>query len=320
MKMKKILAGMLAATLATAAVSAASAQTVTIVTTAAGGFTNSTGAAIGKVLGDAGGVRAVITPQQSSGLTDINEGIADFGITTIPDVIFAVAGTNDYAANGPQSNLRIVARMTALRGGVFVRADSDIKALADLKGKRMPCEYAAQVSGNPMLEVVRAIADIEVSDLECVPTQNIPGSATLLGEGKIDAMYFAVGSGKVKEVAASIGGVRALPFPKDEASLAKAQSIVPEIYAMLVEANPALDGFAESTYVLTNDLVLFANANVPDAVVKEMTATIYANRAALIEVFPGLDLFDPAQMAKPYGGVTYHPGAEAFYREQKIWP
>lgn len=318
--MKHIVVGVLAATLAMATVSAASAQTYTIVTTAAGGFTNSTGAAIGKVLGDAGGVRAVITPQQSSGLTDINAGLGDFGITTIPDVIFAVSGTKDYADDGPQDNLRIVARMTALRGAVFVRDDSDIKTFADLKGKRMPCEYAAQVSGNPMLEVVRAAAGVEVSDLECVPTQNIPGSATLLSEGKIDAMYFAVGSGKVKEAAANVGGVRALPFPSDEASLKLAKSIVPEIYALLVEANPALDGFAVSTHVLSNDLVLFANANVPNEVVKEVVAAIHANKSTLIEVFPGLSLFVPDQMAKPYSGVSYHAGAEEFYREQKIWP
>lgn len=318
--MKRILVGMFAASLGLAAATTASAQTVTIVTTAPGGFTNSTGAAIGKVLGDAGGVRAVITPQQSSGLTDINAGIADFGITTIPDVIFAVAGTNDYAENGPQSDLRIVARMTALRGAVFVRADSDIKEYADLKGKRMPCEYAAQVSGNPMLEVVRATANITVDDLECVPTQNIPGSATLLSEGKIDAMYFAVGSGRVKEAAASVGGVRALNFPGDDEALGKAQAIVPEIYPMRVEADPALDGFAEATDILVNDLVFFANANVPDAVVKEIVATIHANKATLLEVFPGLALFEPDLMARQYGGVEYHPGAEAFYREQGIWP
>lgn len=318
--MNRILAGMFAASLGLAAATTASAQTVTIVTTAPGGFTNSTGAAIGKVLGDAGGVRAVITPQQSSGLTDINAGIADFGITTIPDVIFAVAGTNDYAENGPQSDLRIVARMTALRGAVFVRADSDIKEYADLKGKRMPCEYAAQVSGNPMLEVVRATANITVDDLECVPTQNIPSSATLLSEGKIDAMYFAVGSGRVKEAAASVGGVRALNFPGDDEALGKAQAIVPEIYPMRVEADPALDGFAEATDILVNDLVFFANANVPDAVVKEIVATIHANKATLLEVFPGLALFEPDLMARQYGGVQYHPGAEAFYREQGIWP
>jgi TRAP transporter TAXI family solute receptor len=318
--MKRILAGILASGLGLTAAAYASAQTVTIVTTAPGGFTNSTGAAIGKVLGDAGGVRAVITPQQSSGLTDINAGIGDFGITTIPDVIFAVAGIKDYAENGPQSNLRIVARMTALRGAVFVRADSDIHTYSDLKGVRMPCEYAAQVSGNPNLEVIRAVANIEVSDLECVPTQNIPGSATLLAEGKIDAMYFAVGSGRVKEAAASVGGVRALDFPQDAESLAKAQAIVPEIYPLLVEANPALDGFDVATNVLTNDLVLFANANVPAPVVKEIVAAIHANKAALLEVFPGLSLFEPDQMGRPYGGVTYHAGAEEFYREQGIWP
>lgn len=318
--MNRTLTGMLAASIVLVAATAASAQTVTIVTTAPGGFTNSTGAAIGKVLGDAGGVRAVITPQQSSGLTDINAGLGDFGITTIPDVIFAATGVNDYAKNGPQSNLRVVARLTALRGALFVRADSEIMSLADLKGQRMPCEYAAQLSGNPMLKVIRSVAGIQVSDLECVPTQNIPGSANLLAEDKIDAMYFAVGSGRVKEAAAKVGGVRAVPFPTDDATLIKAQSIVPEIGIMMVEANPALDGFAESSTVLANDLVLFANASVPNDVVKQVVAAIHANKQTLVETFPGLALFEPDQMAKAYKGVSYHEGAEEFYREQGIMP
>lgn len=318
--MRHVLAWGLATSLTIAAAVTANAQTVTIITTASGGFTHSTGAAIGRVLEDDGSVRAVVTPQQSSGLTDVNAGIGDFGITTIPDVIFAVAGSNDYEVNGPQSNLRIVARMTALRGAVFVRADSDIMAFEDLRGVRMPCEYAAQVSGNPMLQVTRAVAGIEVSDLECVPTQNIPGSATLLSEGKIDAMYFAVGSGRVKEAAASVGGLRALPVPATDEVLALAQGIVPEIYALMVEANPALDGFDVDTNVFSNDLVLFANADVADEVVYDVVAAIHANRATLLEVFPGLSLFDPSLMSKQYGGVEYHPGAEAFYREQNIWP
>ena len=316
--MKNVLAFLSVTSLAFVFITAVQAQTVTIVTTAPGGFTNSTGAAIGKVLSDAGGVRAVIAPQQSSGLTDINAGLADFGITTIPDVIFAASGINDYADNGPQSELRVVARMTALRGAVFVRADSDVKTLADLKGHRMPCEYAVQLSGNPMLEVIRSVAGIQQSDLECVPTQNIPGSAVLLAEGKIDAMYFAVGSGRVKEAAAKVGGVRSVPFPTDAESLAKAQSIVPEINFMDVEANPALDGFAEASTVLANDLVLFANANVPNDVVKQVVAAIYAGKETLVETFPGLGLFEPDQMARSYKGVSYHEGAQEFYREQGI--
>lgn len=316
----KILGGVLAATLAFAMTTAVNAQTVTIVTTAAGGFTNSTGAAIGKVLGDAGGVRAIITPQQSSGLTDINEGLGDFGITSIPDVIFAATGTKDYTDAGPQTNLRVVARMTALRGAVFVRADSDIMTLADLKGKRMPCEYAVQLSGNPMLEVIRSVSGVDRSDLECVPTQNIPGSAVLLAEGKLDAMYFAVGSGRVKEAAAKVGGVRAVPFPTDADSLAIAQAIVPEIAFMDVAANPALDGFDKASTVLGNDLVLFANANVPNDVVKQIVAALHVNKQTLVDTFPPLALFEPDNMARAYNGVAYHAGAEEFYREQGIWP
>lgn len=316
--MKNIFSLLLLASLAVVSTTLVHAQTVTIVTTAPGGFTNSTGAAIGKVLSDAGGVRAVIAPQQSSGLTDINAGLADFGITTIPDVIFAVSGTNDYTDNGPQSDLRVVARMTALRGAVFVRADSDIKTLADLKGQRMPCEYAVQLSGNPMLEVIRSVAGIQQDELECVPTQNIPGSAVLLAEDKIDAMYFAVGSGRVKEAAAKVGGVRAVPFPTDAQSLATAQSIVPEINFMDVDANPALDGFEQASTVLANDLVLFANVNVPNDAVKQVVAAIHAGKETLVATFPGLALFEPDQMARGYAGVSYHEGAQEFYREQGL--
>ena len=109
-----------------------------------------------------------------------------------------------------------------------------------------------------------------------------------------------------------------MPFPTDAKSLATAQSIVPEINFMDVDANPALDGFEQASTVLANDLVLFANVNVPNDAVKQVVAAIHAGKETLVATFPGLALFEPDQMARRYSGVSYHEGAQEFYQEQGL--
>ena len=295
------------------------AQSVSLVTTSAGSFTNSTGSAVAKVLNEEAGIRAVVTPQQGSGLTDINEGLADFGFTTIPDLYFAVTGAKDYESIGAHENLRLVARLTPLRGAAYVLADSDIQTFADLKGRRMPCEFAAQPSGNVNLNAIRAIAGVSVDDVECVPAQNIPGGADLMASDKVDFFYFGVGSGKVKEVAAAVGGLRALSVPEGEEALAAARQHIPFVYGMAVAANPNLDGFAADTNVLANDLLMFTHAGTSDELVKQIVATLHENKAGLAEVFGPLGLFGQEQIGKVYEGVPYHDGAIAFFQEKGYW-
>ena len=50
---------------------------------------------------------------------------------------FALHGLNDHTGN-KLSNLRILARLLTYRAGFVVRRESDIRKIADFKGRRFP--------------------------------------------------------------------------------------------------------------------------------------------------------------------------------------
>jgi uncharacterized protein len=310
---------LIAAAIAVSGGAAAHAQTVNIVTTPAGSFTNSIGAAVAKVVNEHAGVRAVVTPQQSPGLEDVDDGAADFGLSTLHDVQFFVTGRDIYAAKGPHKNIRVFATMTPLRAAVHVRKDSDIKTLADLKGKRITCDFAAQPTGNPVIAAFLAAGGLTRDDVTCVPTRNIPGAADDFAAGRSDAFYFAVGAAKVKEVSASVGGLRLLPFQIDEGKMASTRKILPSAFPFVEQPSPAVDEITEPTPVLAYDLVMFTHAKVSNDVVRRMAAAVHGNKDGMVAVFGGLRLFDPKAMGKPHEFVEYHPGVIDFYKEKGIW-
>ena len=80
--------------------SAAQAQTVGIVTTPAGSFSNSAGQAIAKVLVDKAKLRTVVQAQASTGLDEVETGAADFNLTNSFDGTFYTTGTGEYQGQG----------------------------------------------------------------------------------------------------------------------------------------------------------------------------------------------------------------------------
>jgi TRAP-type uncharacterized transport system substrate-binding protein len=124
--------------------SAANAQVIGIVTTPAGSFTNSVGAAVAKVIVDHVGMHATVIPQQSHGQEAVNDGSAELSIATLSDVQQYVTGTVDWEGKGRKQNIRLISRVLPLMTAGYVRKDSEVKSLSDIKGKRISSGYAAQ--------------------------------------------------------------------------------------------------------------------------------------------------------------------------------
>ena len=66
-----------------------------------------------------------------------------FGLANELETNYAVTGTVIYKGK-PQPDIRVVAIMNPLYSALFVRKDSPIKSIADLKGKRVPTDYTSQ--------------------------------------------------------------------------------------------------------------------------------------------------------------------------------
>jgi len=299
---------------------AAQAQTLSIVTTPAGSFTNSVGNAVAKVIVEHAGLRATVSPQQSHGQEAVHDGSAELSLATISDVQMYVTGTVDWEGKGPKKNIRLISRMVPIRTVFYVRNDSSVKSLADLKGKRVSVGYGAQKAVYRVALALLGTVGLSDKDVQGVPARNIVQAADDFAADRTDAFLFALGSGKVKQVAASVGGIRALAVPSGPAAVKEMRKHVPGSYSTMVKPNPNLDGLTVPTSVMAYDVVLFTRADMSDEAIYKITKAVHENKKDMAAVFGALNGFEPAGMAKDYDDLTYHPGAIKFYQEKGLWP
>ncbi|MDP2411834.1 MAG: TAXI family TRAP transporter solute-binding subunit [Pseudolabrys sp.] len=298
----------------------ANAQVVTIVTTPAGSFTNSIGAAIAKVVVEQGGLRATVSPQQSHGQDSVNDGSAELSLATITDVQQYVTGTVDFEGKGAKKNLRLIGRLVPIMMSGYVRLDSDIKTLADIKGKRIPSGYPAQRSVQRVVLSQLAGAGLSEADVRPVPARNIVASADDFAAGKTDIFWFALGAAKVKQVAASVGGLRAISIETTPAALAAMKKYVPGSYPVTLQPSKQFEEIRSQTVAQAYDVVFFTRADLADDVVYKITKAVFDNKKDMAAVFPGMNQFNPEQMSTKYDDLTYHPGAIKFFQEKGLWP
>lgn len=299
---------------------AASAQPVSIATTPAGSFTNSAGAAIAKLVTEKTGVRAVIQAQAMQGQIPVNAGTTDFGISNSFDVSFYVTGTGEYEGQGEHKNIRLIGSLTPFRVAMHVRADSDIKTLADLKGKRLSSEFNAQKTIKRITEAHLATAGLTYKDVSEVPTPNVLRSAQDFTAGRTDAFLFAAGSAAVKQAAASVGGLRVLPVDQSPEALERLREFLPTAYLIQVKPAPNIEGITEPTKLVAFDMVLLANKDVSDETAYKVAKALHENKSMLVKTFRPFVLFNPDKMAKPVKNLEFHPGALKYYREVGLLP
>jgi uncharacterized protein len=298
----------------------AQAQVVSIVTTSPGSFGNSIGTAMAKVMVEKAGLRAVVTPQQSQGNDPVNDGSAEFGMNTSFDVQFYVTGTGDWQGKGRKESIRLVARLVPVLGGVMVRKGSDIKTVRDLRGKRLGSGFGAQKTAQRILEAYLANASLTYDDVRQVPTRNIVTAADDFAANKTDAFMFALGSAKVKEVGAGVGGLRTLPIDTSPEAVARMCKLMPGAYPYVVQPSKSLEEVITATPVIAYDFVLFTNVKIAEDTIYKVAKALHGNKPSLVATFQGLEMFEPAEMAKHYDALEYHSGAAKFYKEQGLWP
>jgi uncharacterized protein len=298
----------------------AEAQPVSIVTTPIGSFTNSAGVAIAKVISDATKIRVVVQAQAREAVVPVEAGNANFGMGDSFTVTFFTAGTGDYEGQGKHPDLRQVAPMTTARVALYVRADSPIKTIADLKGKRVSAGFNAQKNIGRTIEALLANAGLTYNDVQQVLTPNVSRAADDFIGGKTDVLFFALGSAKVKQAAATVGGLRVLPIDVSPAAVARMQTILPGSYVLDVKPAPNLDGIEKPTNVIAFDMVLFTRKDLPDDIAYAVAKTLHDHKQELVAVFKPMALFQPDKMAKPLQGVPFHPGAMKYYEEIGIAP
>jgi TRAP transporter TAXI family solute receptor len=148
-----------------------------------------------------------------------------------------------------------------------------------------------------------------------VPAPNVVRQADDFMSGKVDVLFFALGSAAIKQANASVGGLRVLGVGTSPEAMKRTRALLPGAYVMQVAPNPALDGITQPTNLIAFDMVLITNAKVSDDVVYRVAKALHDGKQDLVATFPPFGLFQPQNMAKSLESVPLHPGALKYYRE-----
>jgi hypothetical protein len=307
------------AVVSVASIASASAQMLGMGTGKQGFFTYSAGAAIARAASDNGlGMRIQPFGGTSAYVPAVNANEVEFGLANELETRYAVTGAVIYKGK-PQPNVRAVSVLTPLRSALFVRKDSGIDTLKDLKGKRVPTQYSSQRVLDLLVQGTLANAGLSYADIKPVPVPHVGRGADDFAAGKSDAFNFALGAGKVTETDAKVGGIRALPFDPSPEAFERVRKFVPVAYAERLRAGQFV-GVSESTWVMAYDYLVLTNSRMPEDAVYKLTRILHRNKAALVSGFKPLGSFNPARMAKNMDPVQYHAGAIRYYKEIGAWP
>ncbi|HSG76676.1 MAG TPA: TAXI family TRAP transporter solute-binding subunit, partial [Burkholderiales bacterium] len=169
----------------------AHAQTVGVAASNPGSLYHSTGTAVAKLANDVAGLKATVYPFASATiyLPAVNAGEYAFGISNVEELRVAVLGEDQFKGR-PYADLRAAAILYPLRVTYFVRKDSDIRTMADLKGKRLTDGFSSQKTVPPLLDALLATGGLTRADTQPVNVPNVVGGAEAFISGKADAFFF----------------------------------------------------------------------------------------------------------------------------------
>lgn len=312
--MRKLFASALIG-LGIAAAGAASAQNVGIATSNPGSLFHNIGTAVANAA-NAGGLNTTVQPATSPNqfIPFINAGGIEFGVANLQEVNYAITGEAWW--NGLQNpNLRVVAHLQPLVEAIFVRADSGITKVSDLKGKAMTDGYTAQNTILPQLSAFYATAGMTRDDVEKVSVASVVAGADAFMAGDTVGFIFAHGAGKVREADAAVGGLRALTVEdSSDVALAAAREHWPTAFFTTLKAG-SMPGVIEDGVYIAFPQVVFTHAGVSDDVVYAMAKAMYEQAEVMSSTFPPMRAFRPADMKGDPGIAEFHPGALKFFEE-----
>lgn len=315
LKLHRLIAPVVAsAALACAAATANAAEFINVLTGGTSGVYYPLGVALsqiyGKALPDAkSSVQA--TKASAENLNLLQAGRGEVGFSLGDAVAEAWKGNEEAGFKAPLKKLRTLAAIYPNYIQIVANAESGIKTLADLKGKRIA--VGAPKSGTELnARAILAAAGLKYADLGKTEYLPFAESVDLMKNRQLDATLQSAGLG--------VASIRDLSTSVDVTVVAVDKATVDKIgapyLAVVIPANTYQGQTADvPTAAVGNFLV--THAGVPDEVVYQMTKLTYENLDRLANAHAaakGIKVED-AIKGMP---LPLHPGAEKYFREKGL--
>jgi TRAP transporter TAXI family solute receptor len=296
------------------------AQTVGFATLPPGSILHAQASVIAKVIQDNSKlqVRVIGYGGDAPILDAVNTGKADFLLLDVGEPAEARIGEGNWKGQA-KPNLRNAMTLYGFQMAFWVRKDSPVNTIADLKGRKVPAEWVQQTSVIHHMNAYLSAGGISLNDVVRVPEVNVVRAADDFKAGKLDLLFFAVGAPKVQEVAAAVGGLKVLAADALPGAEERMKKIRPEYFFSTVNPAPHIAGVDKPTRVQTIDFIVGVGTHVKDDVVKEFVRAVHRNKDALVAGHPNFRAFQPDNAGKVQPRLPYHPGAIQYFKEAGIW-
>lgn len=310
------LAAIVAFFAATLAPSPAPARQLYIGTNPVGSLYYAAGTTLAKILSDR--VDTAVQPHAGSSivLSLVDNGEVELGLASMNEARLAYRGQKPFL---PAPKVRLISVMFPLFGSMIVRNNSSIRTVAELKGKRLAGEFRAQLTVLHLSGAILAGAGLGWGDVRVTPVPNIINGSQLLVEGSIDAIYFAVGPAKLREIDATIpGGVRFLPIVGSAAGMGRMTTHTPGTFSRQLPkgVSPALK---DNTLLQGFDNYLFASSDMAGSTAGKLVRSLYALEQDIKKSAPFFRAFSRKTMLKTGITIPVHAGAVKAYKELGLW-
>ncbi len=302
--------------LALVSAAAVAQTTVGFATLQPGTLLNAQASVIAKVVQDNTKLQVrVIGHGGDTGIIDaVNSKQADFLLLDVGEPAEARLGEGNWKGQA-KPNLRNAMTLYGFQMAFWVRKDSPVRSVADLKGKNIPTEWVQQTSVITHLNALLAAGGVTLKDVKHVPTVNVIRASEDFKSGRIDVFFFAVGAPKVQEISAAVGGLRVLNMEILPDSEKRMKAIRPEYYFSTVNPAPHIAGVDQPTKVQTIDFIIGVGSHVADQVVVDFIKAVHTHKDDLIAGHPNFRAYDPSKSGKLQPRLAYHPAAEKYWKE-----
>ncbi len=292
------------------------APRITIGTGPGGTLYNQIGLSVTSLAQAALGIPSTARPYTGSSvyLPQLDRGELPYGINTAVDTAAAYLGAGDYPR--PMPNLRAGLRLLAAPYQYYVRGDSDLHSIGDLRGQTIVLDFRSIASLDRVHEALLATAQLTSDDIRPVVVAGVTDGIRSLIDGRVASVATMLGIPALREADATLSdGIRILDLGDDESALDK----IPGLTATTLRPGGAVAGVDKPTRVAAIDVYLNVSAHVPAEDVYRLIGTIHRNWSALQQKLPALRATAPEQLLPASFTYPFHDGAVRYFREAGLW-
>ncbi|MGB6119312.1 MAG: TAXI family TRAP transporter solute-binding subunit [Mesorhizobium sp.] len=257
---------------------------------------------------------AVSSNGSVANINAIQSGASESGFTQSDVAYWAHTGTGLYDGKGKVEDLRLIATLYPETLHIVARADSGIKSVADLKGKRVSID---EPGSGTIVDARLVLAAYGLTEKDITPEYLKPGpSGEKMRDGGLDAFFFVGGfpAGAITELSASTG-ITLVPVSGPEAEKLIADN---GFFANNTVPAETYKGVGEAQ-TISVAAQWVTSAKQSDELVYNITKSLWSEgtRKAL-DAGHAKGKLITLENATTSAGIPFHPGAEKFYKEAGV--